>query len=45
MTQAPLITPEILHLIAQLDEAKGQWQAWRTLAPERLLALRHSATR
>lgn len=44
MPQAPLITPEMLHLIAQLDEAKGQWQALRTLAPERLLALRHSAT-
>ena len=42
--QAPLITPEMLNLIAQLDEAKGQWQALRTLAPERLLALRHSAT-
>jgi len=44
MTQIPLITPEMLHLIAQLDEAKGQWQALRTLAPERLQALRHSAT-
>ena len=44
MTQTPPITAEMLHLIAQLDEAKGQWQAWRTLAPERLLALRHSAT-
>ena len=44
MLSAPLITPEMLHLIAQLDEAKGQWQALRTLAPERLLALRHSAS-
>jgi Fic family protein len=44
MTQAPPITPEMLYLIAQLDEAKGQWQALKTLAPERLLALRHSAT-
>ena len=44
MTRAPLITSEMLHLIAQLDEAKGQWQALRSLAPERLLALRHSAT-
>jgi len=35
--QAPRITPQILHLIAQLDEAKGQWQALRNLAPERLL--------
>lgn len=44
MSKPPAITPEILHLIAQLDEAKGQWQALRNLAPERLLALRHSAT-
>jgi len=44
MTRVPLITPEMLHLIAQLDEAKGQWEALRTLAPDRLLALRHSAT-
>lgn len=42
--QVPAITPEFLHLIAQLDEAKGRWQALRTLAPERLLALRRSAT-
>jgi hypothetical protein len=34
MTQAPLITPEMLHLIAQLDEAKGQWQALRNLTPQ-----------
>ena len=44
MLKAPPITPEMLHLIAQLDEAKGQWQALRNLAPERLSALRHSAT-
>lgn len=44
MTDAPRITPEMLHLIAQLDEAKGQWQALRTLVPDRLRALRHSAT-
>ena len=42
--QVPQISPEMLHLIAQLDETKGQWQALRNLAPERLLALRHSAT-
>ncbi len=42
--ETPPITPEMLHLIAQLDEAKGQRQALKTLAPERLLALRHSAT-
>ena len=36
MTQAPLITPEMLHLIAQLDEAKGKWQVLKTLAQGRL---------
>jgi hypothetical protein len=25
MMQAPLVTPEMLHLIAQLDEAKGAY--------------------
>ena len=44
MPQPPLITPEILLLISRLDEAKGQWQALRNLAPDRLHALRHSAT-
>jgi Fic family protein len=44
MSQPPLITPEILLLISRLDEAKGQWQALRNLAPDRLVALRHSAT-
>jgi hypothetical protein len=44
MMEAPLITPEMLHLIARLDEAEGQWQALRTFGPKRLLALRHSAT-
>ena len=38
------ITPEILNLIAGLDEFKGAWQALRTLAPERLSALRRVAT-
>jgi Fic family protein len=38
------ITPEILNLIAGLDEFKGAWQALRTLAPERLFALRRVAT-
>ncbi len=38
------ITPEILSLIAQIDEFKGAWRALGTLAPERLLALRRVAT-
>jgi Fic family protein len=38
------ITPEILKLIAEIDEFKGAWQALGLLAPERLNALRHVAT-
>jgi Fic family protein len=38
------ITPEILTLIAEIDEFKGAWRALGTLAPERLKALRHVAT-
>ena len=38
------ITPEILGLIARIDEFKGAWQALGTLAPERLSALRRVAT-
>jgi len=38
------ITPEILNLIAGLDEFKGAWQALGALAPERLSALRRVAT-
>jgi Fic family protein len=38
------ITPEILGLIAELDEFKGAWRALGTLAPERLSALRRVAT-
>src|SRR6266850_2438934 len=38
------ITPEILALIAKLDEFKGAWRALGTLAPERLSALRRVAT-
>ncbi len=39
-----VITPEILALIAQIDEFKGAWRALGSLAPERLLALRRVAT-
>lgn len=38
------ITPEVLSLIAELDEFKGAWRALGTLAPERLSALRRVAT-
>lgn len=38
------ITPELLALISEVDEFKGAWRALGTLAPERLVALRHIAT-
>ncbi len=38
------ITPEILSLIARIDEFKGAWRALGTLAPDRLIALRRVAT-
>ncbi len=37
----PHITPEVLSLIAEIDEFKG---AWRAIGPERLSSLRHVAT-
>ena len=38
------ITPEILALIAKIDEFKGAWRALGKLAPDRLSALRRVAT-
>lgn len=38
------ITPELLVLIAEIDEFKGAWHLLGTIAPERLKALRHVAT-
>jgi len=38
------ITPEILQLIAELDEFKGRWQAAEQLTPDRLSSLRRVAT-
>ena len=38
------ITPEVLSLIARIDEFKGAWRALGTLAPDRLQALRRVAT-
>ena len=38
------ITPEVLALVAEIDEFKGAWRALGLLAPQRLRALRHTAT-
>jgi len=38
------ITPEVLNLIARIDEFKGAWRALGSLAPDRLSALRRVAT-
>ena len=43
-TDSLQITPELLTLIAELDEFKGAWRALGTLAPDRLGALRRVAT-
>jgi Fic family protein len=43
-TASIIITPELLALIAEVDEFKGAWRALGTLAPERLSALRRVAT-
>lgn len=43
-TSSIRITPEVLALIAELDEFKGAWRALGTLAPDRLNALRRIAT-
>src|ERR1700757_2561914 len=39
-----IITPEILKLIAEIDEFKGRWTVIETLAPEKLTSLRRNAT-
>ncbi len=39
-----IITPEMLSLVAEIDEFKGVWQLIGRLAPERLSALRTVAT-
>lgn len=39
-----VITPEILNLIADIDEFKGSWRVLGSLAPERLAVLRKVAT-
>ena len=37
-------TPEILKLIAEIDEFKGRWNVMESLAPEKLTSLRRIAT-
>ncbi len=39
-----VITPELLRLISEIDEFKGNWRAKNNQNPERLQALRHVAT-
>jgi Fic family protein len=36
--------PDLIKLIAEVDEFKGRWQALKTLSPDRLTALRKVAT-
>ena len=43
-TETLQITPEILGLIARIDEFKGAWRALGRLAPDRLASLRRVAT-
>lgn len=43
-TQHLIITPEMLSLIAEIDEFKGAWRAIGRIAPERLSGLRRVAT-
>lgn len=38
------ITPEMVQLIAEIDQFKGSWQAFKQMAPEQLNALKHVAT-
>ena len=36
--------PDVVKLIAEIDEFKGRWEALKTLSPDRLSALRRVAT-
>ena len=45
MKEPPItVGQDILQLIAEIDEFKGQWQALKTLSPKRLQQLRKVAT-
>jgi hypothetical protein len=35
-----IITPEMLRLIAEVDEFKGKWAAFKNLSPDRLSSRR-----
>ena len=39
-----LLSPELLNIIAEIDEFKGAWRALGSLAPERLAGLKKIAT-
>jgi Fic family protein len=39
-----VLTPDILRLVGEIDEFKGAWKAFGTLAPDRLATLRQIAT-
>lgn len=38
------LKPDLVKLIAEIDEFKGRWDALKVLSPERLKALKHTAT-
>ena len=45
MREPKIITgPDLVKLIAEIDEFKGRWEALKTLSPDRLSALRKVAT-
>ncbi len=35
-----VLGPDLVKLVAEIDEFKGRWEALRTLSPDRLSALR-----
>src|SRR5690349_1135058 len=39
-----ILTPDLLRLVGEIDEFKGAWKAFGTLAPDRLATLRQIAT-
>ncbi len=44
MNSQVTITPEILKLIAQIDEFKGRWEALGAISRDRLTQLKKTAT-
>src|SRR2546422_7881493 len=39
-----ILTPDLLRLVGEIDEFKGEWKALGSLAPDRLATLRRIAT-